>query len=135
MNELNYQLDLLKAMNQKLTEKERMYAKVCESVMDAFLYYSHEKNYIATLGPWKDYFDFEIKDVKDFSRLFDIVDEQYVLPLREVLYLEKTGEDMSSTECQLKERKNWLQFRTSLTRLLTISGRFWSTFSNHFNIS
>ncbi len=112
MNELNYQLDLLKAMNQKLTEKERMYTKVCESAMDAFLYYSHERNYIATLGPWKDYFDFDIKDVKDFSRFFDIVDEQYVLPLREVLYLEKTGEDTSSTECQMKAGKNWLQFRT-----------------------
>lgn len=114
MNELDYQLDLLKAMNQKLTEKERMYTKVCESAMDAFLYYSHERNYITTLGPWKDYFDFEVRDVKDFSRLFDIVDEQYVLPLREVLYLEKTGEDMSSTECLLKEGKTWLQFRTKV---------------------
>lgn len=49
MNELDYQMDLLKAMNQKLTEKERMYTKVCESAMDAFLYYSHVKNYIKTL--------------------------------------------------------------------------------------
>ena len=114
MNELNYQLDLLKAMNQKLTEKERMYTKVCDSAMDAFLYYSHERNYVKTLGPWKEYFDFEVRDIKDFSRLFDIVDEQYVLPLREVLYLEKTGEDTSSTECQLKERKTWLQFRTKV---------------------
>ncbi len=112
MNELDYQMDLLKAMNQKLTEKERMYTKVCESAMDAFLYYSHVKNYIKTLGPWKDYFDFEVKDVKDFSLFFDVVDEQYVLPLREVLYLEKTGENMSSTECQLKEGNTWLQFRT-----------------------
>ena len=27
MNELHYQLDLLKAINQKLAEKERMYTK------------------------------------------------------------------------------------------------------------
>lgn len=114
MNELDYQLDLLKAMNQQLTEKERMYKKVCESVEDALLYYSHERDYVKTLGPWKDYFDFEVKDVKDFSRFFDMVDEQYIVPLREVLYPEKTGEDMSSTECQLKEGKNWLQFRTKV---------------------
>ena len=33
MSELHYQLDLLKAMNQKLTEKERMYNTDFESAV------------------------------------------------------------------------------------------------------
>ena len=49
MNELHYQLDLLKAMNQKLTERERMYTKVCESAEGAFLYCSLEKKQLSAL--------------------------------------------------------------------------------------
>ena len=96
MNELHYQLDLLKAMNQKLAEKERMYAKVCESAEGAFLYCSFEKNMIYALGQWNDFFDFEIRESKDFSRLLDAVEEQYVLALRDVLFLEKLEEKYKS---------------------------------------
>ena len=49
MSELRYQLDLLKAMNQKLTEKDRMYEKVCDTAEGAYLYYSFEKNHFFTL--------------------------------------------------------------------------------------
>lgn len=114
MNELRYQMDLLKAMNQKLMGKERMYSKVCESAEEAFLYYSFEKNFISTLGQWKDFFDFEVKEIRDFSRLIDMVEESYALPLRDVLFLEKRGEEAATVECQLREKKIWLQFRTQV---------------------
>lgn len=114
MNELHYQLDLLKAMNQKLTEKERMYSKVCESAAEAFLYYSFRKNLTFTLGQWKEFFDFDIKDIRDFSRLLDAVEESGVLPLRDILFLEKRGEETASAECQLKDKRMWLQFRTQV---------------------
>lgn len=114
MNELHYQLDLLKAMNQKLMEKERMYTKVCESAVDAFLYFSFEKKYVATLGPWRDYFDFDIKDGREFSLLIDAVCESCALSLGSVLYLEKTGEETASVECQLKDKNIWLRFRTKV---------------------
>lgn len=110
MNELHYQLDLLKAMNLKLTEKERMYAKVCESAIGAFLYYSFERDQITTLGQWKKFFDFQLTGVKDFPRLLDVVTEEYILPLRDVMYLEKKGEKTASVECLLKDGRTWLRF-------------------------
>lgn len=114
MNELHYQLDLLKAINQKLAEKERMYAKVCESAEGAFLYYSYEKNQITTLGQWKDFFDFNVNEPKDFSKILDVVEEPYVLALRDVLYLEKMKEETATLDCQLKGKRIWLQFRTQI---------------------
>lgn len=114
MNELHYQLDLLKAMNQKLTEKERMYSKVCESAAEAFLYYSFGKNLTFTLGQWTEFFDFDIKDVRDFSSLLEAVEESCVLPLRDVLFPEKRGEETASVECQLKDKRMWLQFRSQV---------------------
>ena len=115
MNELHYQLDLLKAINQKLVEKERMYAKVCESAEGAFLYCSFEKNQITTLGQWKDFFDFEVNDSRDFSKFLDVVEEPYVLALRDILYLEKIKEESATLDCQLKGRRIWLQFRTQVS--------------------
>lgn len=111
MNELRYQLDLLKAMNQKLSEKERMYRLICETSDAAYLYYSFEKNEFTTLGKWNDFFestDRGGRDIRDFEQVFDLVDEAYVMPLRDILYLEKNGESQASLECMQKNKKVWL---------------------------
>ena len=114
MNELHYQLDLLKAMNLKLTEKEKMYAKVCESAIGAFLYYSFERDQVTTLGQWEKFFDFQITSAKEFSHLLDAVAEEYTLPLRDVMYLEKKGEKTANVECLLKDGHTWLQFLVNI---------------------
>ena len=54
MNELRYQLDLMRAMNQKLSAKERMYRLLCDTMDYAYIYYSFEKNTVTTLGKWDD---------------------------------------------------------------------------------
>ena len=113
MSELHYKLDLLKAMNQKLTEKERMYQMVCESSEGAVLYFSFDKNKVTTLGQWRDFFDFEAKDSADLMRILEnVADEPSQSQLREVLYLEKKGQENAIAECLMKERHIWLQFRT-----------------------
>ena len=115
MNELHYQLDLLKAMNQKLAEKERMYARIFEFAEGAYLYYSFENNQAVTLGQWDDFFGFQVRELRDFSRILDVVEEAYTLELRDVLSPEKRGETSGLAECRLKDTKGWLQFRTLVT--------------------
>ena len=44
MNELRYQLDLMRAMNQKLSAKERMYRLLCDTMDYAYIYYSFESH-------------------------------------------------------------------------------------------
>lgn len=114
MNELHYQLDLLKAMNQKLSNKERMYRQVCDAADCAFLYYSFDKNEVIVLGKWKEFFDFDILEIKDMARLYDIVEENYVLSLREALFPEKSGEESSVIECRRSDKKVWFRFRASV---------------------
>lgn len=110
MNELRYQLDLLKAMNQKLTTRDRMYHLICDTVSSAFLYYSFDKNEVLTLGKWHDFFDFDIREIRDTERLFDIVEETDSLPLRTAFYPEKSGEDCATVDCRLKDTHIWLRF-------------------------
>lgn len=115
MNELHYQLDLLKAMNQKLAEKEKMYTRIFEFAEGAFLYHSFESNRITALGQWEKFFDFYVRDPKDFIRILDQVEEVHVPELKSVLSLEKQGRKNAVTECQMKSTKGWLQFRTLVT--------------------
>ena len=75
MNELRYQNDLLKAMNQKLKGKEEMYRLVCETSNNAFLYYSFVTKEVTTLGKWNDFFDFELKDIRDFHKFYECMAE------------------------------------------------------------
>ena len=110
MSERNYQTDLLKAMNQKLTEKERMYHRICESVEGAFLYTSFERDRISSLGQWRDFFDFDVQDTGDLQRVIDSVEESFQTDLRQVLFLEKQGKESADLECQAIDRRLWLKF-------------------------
>ena len=114
MNELRYQVDLLTAMNQKLSVQEKMYRLVCDTSYNAFLYYSFEKSEISLLGKWDSFFDFRIRDWKDLGRLYEMVDEPYVEPLREVIFLEKRHQQEAVTECMLRDRRAWLEFRAKV---------------------
>lgn len=115
MDELRYQVDLLKAMNQKLSGRDKMFRLVCDTSNNAFLYFSFEKNEIVTLGNWDTYFSFHIKETKEIPLLFDEMAEQYILPLRDVLFLEKSGQERNSVECCLKDGKTWLEFETRVS--------------------
>ena len=112
MNELDYQVDLLKAMNQKLTAKERMYKMICDASNCAYLYFSFEKNEIVTMGRWRDLFDYDIHEIKDVTRVFDSVEEEYIMGLRDILFLEKSGNGISAMECRSKDSTQWYSFRT-----------------------
>ncbi|MCM1111885.1 MAG: EAL domain-containing protein [Muribaculum sp.] len=114
MNEMDYQLDLLKAMNRRLSAKEKMYKMICDASNCAYLYYSFEKKEIITMGRWREFFDFDIQDIKDIVRIFDEMEESCVMPLRDVLFLEKSGHGVSAMECRHKDGKRWYSFRTTV---------------------
>lgn len=111
MNELHYQLDLLKAMNQKLTTKEKMYKMICDTSNSAYLYYSFEKNEIVTMGCFREFFDFEVQDIRDLAQIFDEVGEADILPLRDALFLEKSGDAETVIECKHKDGRHWYSFK------------------------
>lgn len=109
MDDLRYQIDLLGAMNQKLRTDEKMYRLICDTSDSAFIYQNLAENLISTVGNWDFYFDFAIKEVKDITILFNYVEESYVIALRELLYLEKTGRKKDSAVIKLRDGKTWVE--------------------------
>ncbi len=114
MNELHYQIDLLKAMNQNLTGREQMYRLAFESSNNAFLFYSYEKKEICTFGKWNEYFSFDVKCTNDIYKLLDVVSENYKEVLRSILFAEKDGLPESCCTCQHRDLKNWLMFKVNI---------------------
>ena len=89
MDELRYQLNLLKAMNQKLSGHERMYRLICDSLGDLFYYCALDKGDVTTVGSMDVLAPYIIKDTRDLNILCDAVAEDFSLPLRALLFLEK----------------------------------------------
>ncbi|MBQ7360496.1 MAG: GGDEF and EAL domain-containing protein [Lachnospiraceae bacterium] len=110
MDELRYQLNLLKAMNQKLSGHEHMYRLICDSLGDAFLYCSLEKGEINVVGKLEAIDSYTFRDLKDLNILCDVVAEEFSLPLRALLFLEKEDEERRSLDCKMKDDKTWLRF-------------------------
>jgi len=114
MDEMRYQLDLLKAMNQKLGDAERMYRLICDTSNSAFLYFSFRTGHIKMLGMWDKYFDFAVNDIKDLAKLYDAVEDKYVMQLRDTLFIEKRRLLSDSVQCCMKNNRSWFEFETDV---------------------
>ncbi len=115
MDEMNYQLDLLKAMNEKLLGSDKMFRMICGTSSNAFLFYSFKDNRFETLGSWEQYFDFNVTSVSDFQNMLGCVKEKYASELERVLYCERTGEETMSLECELPENNKWVEFEVTIS--------------------
>lgn len=110
MDNTHYQLDLLKAMNQNLSAKDRMYRLVCDMADGAFLYFDVGKNEFTSIGKWEEYFGFTIAEKRDLEKLYDLMDEPYVIPLMELFALDKSGKTDDTLDCLTRKKKNWFRF-------------------------
>lgn len=114
MDELRGQIEILDALNRKLMKDTKMLRLICETSNSAFLYYSYEENNIQTIANWGYFFDFRVEREDDFSRICDCVEEKYILPLREVLFLEKRGMKTSAVDVKVKDGRMWLEVETNV---------------------
>lgn len=115
MDELRYRVDLLSAMNQRLTNDEKMYRLICNTSNNAFLYVNFVENTVKTLANWNFYFpDVEIKNMKDLAKLYSQVEDRYVLPLRDLLFLEKTELNADSGMIKLKDGRTWVECESAI---------------------
>ena len=56
MDELNYQIDLLTAINQKLCDSERMYRLICDTSNSAYIFMNFKQNRTEIIGQFDKYF-------------------------------------------------------------------------------
>ncbi|MBO5094419.1 MAG: bifunctional diguanylate cyclase/phosphodiesterase [Lachnospiraceae bacterium] len=116
MDELQYQIDLLKALNQKLSAECNMYRTLVDTSSNAFFYYCYEEDSCQIMGDWGKFFDAQIKNYNDVIKLFPEVREEDVEPLRDAVYIEEKGLNYFSQEVCKKDGRQWIECEVNLVR-------------------
>lgn len=101
---------LIEEYQKKLDDIEKMYQMICDSTAQAFLYVSFAEKKVTLLGKWSSFFDFTITQPKEISKIYNIVDEPYMLPLCDILFLEKSGKGEADLECLSQDKRTWFRF-------------------------
>ena len=109
MNDLRYQVELLTALNDKLATKEKMCDFILNTSSGAFIYHDFEESKIQVMGNWDQFFSFQFKNVSDYIKILDIIDEKDAECLKEILYLEKTQETRKSDIFKVKGKRRWFE--------------------------
>lgn len=96
---------LLEEENEKLRRDEKMLRLLCDTSSSAFIYYNYREDRVETMANWDHFFDFQISHVTDLSKLYERVEEQYEIQLKEGLFIEKRNGDRECFEIKLKENR------------------------------
>lgn len=114
MEELQFQVDLLNAVNKKLEREEKMYRLVCETSTSAILYYSFESDKVTSLANFSEFFDFQVRELKDLGKIYDVIEESNVLKLRELINLELCHKEHDSLVFYMPQKRLWLECEVSV---------------------
>jgi len=114
MDEIRYKLELLKAMNQKITETERMFNMICETSSNAFFYYNYVTKQMHVFGRWEEFFDCELKDVRDLHKWINCIDDPYKDLFSDFLYIEKDGKLDQTMLATVMNGKKWIEMQCSV---------------------
>ena len=114
MNDLRYQVELLSALNNKLTTKERMCDFILNTSASAFVYQDFEESQIQVMGNWEQFFDFKFRTASDFTKILEVVEEKNTEQLKEILFLEKSLETRKSEVFKIKGKRAWFECETSV---------------------
>lgn len=114
MNEMQYQVDLMNAMNEKLKNDQRMMKMIIETSTSAFVYYNYERDETKVMGEWESYFDFSLRRISDIQRTVDYVDETYRDEFLNCINAERQGLERCVSTARLTDSRKWIECECSV---------------------
>lgn len=109
MNDLRYQVELLSALNDKLSAKEKMCDFILQTSANAFIYQDFIEGQFQIAGGWDNFFQFKFRTSSDYQQILEYADEKFVEELKDNLYLEKTGETKRTIVFKIKGKRKWYE--------------------------
>ncbi|MDR2545938.1 MAG: bifunctional diguanylate cyclase/phosphodiesterase [Lachnospiraceae bacterium] len=109
MTNLNENVDILTARYAQIAHSERMYRLICETSESAYIYQNFVDDTIRTISNWGYYFDFEINEASDMMNIYNFIEREYAIALRDIMSLEKTGRSEDSVVFRLFDGKTWVE--------------------------
>ena len=94
--------------NRLLQREEKMLRLLCETSNSAFIYYNYKEDRVETIANWDHFFDFKVEKIGDLERLYDRVEEQYKIPLKEGLFIENQNQNQERQCFEIKLKNSRL---------------------------
>jgi hypothetical protein len=115
MDALYYQVDLLKTLNDKLTNSDRINQKFLSISGHAYFYYNYADEYFESVGDWKELVGMPVERFTDTELLFECVRNEDQALIREVLEADCNNLHEINKEFCLKNNKVWLDGSAYIT--------------------
>ena len=112
MDDLLYQIDMLKAANKTLDANDKIYKLICNSFKRAFIYYKPSTGVLNSYGNWDDYFDFPLNDYSDLIRTLDIFADEDKDTVRSLFFIEKEELHEQVYVAKLKDGKRFVELHS-----------------------
>ena len=114
MNEMQYQVDLMNAMNEKLKNDQKMMKMIIETSTSAFVYYNYDRDEARVMGDWENYFDFTLRRIGDLQRVIEYVDEEYRDEFLRCINLERQGLEHAVATVRFTGSRKWVECEASM---------------------
>ncbi|MBR6390933.1 MAG: GGDEF domain-containing protein [Lachnospiraceae bacterium] len=114
MNEMQYQVDLMNAMNEKLKNDQKMMKMIIETSTSAFVYYNYDRDEARVMGDWENYFDFTLRRIGDLQRVIEYVDEEYRDEFSRCINLERQGLERAVATVRFTGSRKWVECEASM---------------------
>jgi len=109
MNDDNYQIGLLTAVNSKLLKSEKILRNICDISGDAIIYYDFEEKKLHTFGNWSHFFDINPDKFRNISQIVELAEDEYIEQLYNLINLDKTQKEYDSMEYKMRENDMFVE--------------------------
>lgn len=109
MDALYYQVDLLKTLNEKLTNSDRINQEFLGISGHAYFYYNFKDDYFEAIGDWNGLTGLKIKYLTDTELLTECIRMEDENQVTEVLNADLQGHKEVTREFCLKDNRTWLE--------------------------
>ena len=108
MDEKQYQIDLLTAVNKKLSQSDRILKMISESPDNAYVYYNFAENRTDVIGDVVKFTNMDVRDVRNLYELPEKVDDNQAEVLLKTLKAEDDSKTFERCEYCL-EKQDWIE--------------------------
>lgn len=109
MDALYYQVDLLKTLNEKLTNSDRINQEFLNMSHNAYFYYNFSDDYFEATGDWEGLTGMRVNRLTDTELLYECVRKDDEPLVNEILNADVNGVGKITKEFCLKNNKDWLE--------------------------
>ncbi len=114
MEDMNYQLNLLNSMNQRLLDNDKMFRMICGTSNNTFMYYDYATDDFEILGNSDQFFHFPMLKGSDLGRFVDSFLAEDRKKLADTLYPETRGKKHAGCECRMEGGK-WVGIEVTVS--------------------